>query len=170
MPQERQRNLNTGMVNLMQENRRKERTFQEEVARERKYWKQNRIWTLVLAAAIVLSVLFGPGFSVAPGPEELTLTMHDGEVCTIAYSSITQARLLDENEYGTMVEGEQTRQGKSGTWEHPEWGKYTLCTYSSSDCVVWILAEGECYVVNLSSPEETQQLYQIIQEKSPVSQ
>lgn len=157
------------MVSLMQENRKQERTVQEEIARERKYWKQNQIWALVLAAVVLLSLLGGSGFSVAPGPAELTLTMHDGQTCTVPYSSITDARLLEEPQYGTMIEGKQTRQGQSGTWEHPEWGRYTLCAYSSSSCAVWILADGQCYVANLSSPAETQQLYQILLEKSSVS-
>ena len=153
----------------MQENRKQERTVQEEMARERKYWKQNQVWALVLAAVLLLNLLGGSGLSVATGPAELTLTMHDGEICTVPYSSITQVRLLEEPQYGTVIQGTETRQGKSGTWEHPEWGAYTLCTYSSSSCAVWILAEGKCYVANLSSPMETRQLYEILQEKSPVS-
>ena len=153
----------------MQDNRKQARTFQEEMARERKYWKQNQIWVLVLAAVLLLNLLGGSGFSVATGPEALTLTMHDGTVSTVSYSSITEIQLLDAPQYGTMLEGQETRQGKSGTWEHPEWGSYTLCAYASSSCAVRILAEDQCYVVNLSSEAETQQLYQILQEKSPVS-
>lgn len=157
------------MVNLMQENKKQERTVQEEMARERKYWKQNQIWALVLAAVVLLNLLGGSAFSVATGPEALTLTLHDGKTCPIPYSSITEVQLLDEPQYGTMLEGKQTRQGNSGTWEHPEWGQYTLCTYSSSSCAVWIRSDSQCYVANLSSSAETQQLYQIILEKSPVS-
>lgn len=154
----------------MQENRKQTRTVQEEMARERKYWKQNQVWALVLAAVVLLNLLGGSGFSVAPGPGELMLTMHDGKTCTVPYSSITEVRLLEEPQYGTMLEGKQTRQGSSGTWQHPEWGNYILCAYSSSDCAVWFLAEGQCYVTSLSSSAETRQLYQIILEKSPVSQ
>lgn len=157
------------MVKLMQENKKQTRTVQEEMVRERKYWKQNQIWALVVAAVLLLNLLGGSGFSVATGPEELTLTMHNGQVCTVPYSSITEVRLLEEPQYGTMTEGKETRQGKSGTWESPEWGSYTLCVYSSSSCAVWMQAEGRCYVVNLTSAVETQQLYQIVQEKSPVS-
>lgn len=139
------------------------------MARERKYWKQNQIWALVLVAVLLLTLLGSSGFSVAPGTAELTLTMYDGQTHTIPYSSITEARLLDDPQYGTMVEGKETRQGKSGTWEHPEWGSYTLCAYASSNCAIWMLADGQRYVVNLSSQAETQQLYQIIQEKSPIN-
>lgn len=59
----------------MQENRKQSRTVQEEMARERKYWKQNQIWALVLAAVVLLNLLGGSGFSVAPGSEKLILTM-----------------------------------------------------------------------------------------------
>lgn len=154
------------MVNFMQENRKQARTFQEEIARDRKYWKQNQLWALVLAAVVLLNLLGGSSLSVAPGPEELTLTMHDGQVCTIPYSAITEVQLLEDPQYGTMTQGKETRQGSSGTWEHPQWGSYTLCAYASSSSAVRILAEGKCYVTNLSSLAETQQLYQIIQEKS----
>lgn len=158
------------MVKNMQENRRKERTVQEEAAREQTYWKRNQIWTLIVAA-VILVMLFtgGSGVSVVTGPEALTLTMHDGESCTVPYSAITEVRLLEEPEYGTMIAGDESRQGQSGTWEHPEWGRYTLCVYSSCTSALWIGTDDGCCVVNLSSPAETQQLYELLQEKSPVS-
>lgn len=156
-------------MNFMQENKKQVRTVQEEMARERKYWKQNQVWALVLAAVVLLNLLGGSGFSVAPGPDALTLTMYDGMICEIPYSTITKIQLLDEPQYGTMIEGEQTRRGASGTWEHPEWGRYTLCVYSSGSYGVRIQADGQYYLVNLSSSVETQQLYQIIQDKMPDS-
>lgn len=153
----------------MQEYKKQTRTVQEELARERKFWKQNQLWAILLAAVVLFSLIGGSGFSVAPGPAQLMLTMHDGGTVTIAYDSITQAQLLEEVQYGTLVEGKDGRNGKSGTWEHPEWGSYTLCVYASCDMAVRVVAEGRCYVVNLSSVAETEQLYQIILDKLPAS-
>lgn len=153
----------------MQESRKQVKTVREEMDRDRKYWKRNQIWALLVAAVLLVSLLGGSGFSVATGSEALTLTMHDGKTCTVPYSSITQVQLLEDPQYGTVTEGQQTRQGKSGTWEHPQWGSYTLCVYASGGCAVWLLADEQCYVVNLSSPEETRQLYQIVLEKSSVT-
>lgn len=153
----------------MQENRKQARTFQEAAAREQKYWKQNQIWALVLAAVVLLNLMGGSGISVAPGPEALTLAMHDGTTGTVAYGAIRSAELLEKIDYGSAAEGKDTRAGKSGTWEHPEWGSYTLCVYASCDRVVRIRTDEACYVVNLPSEEETRQLYQLIQDRMPAS-
>lgn len=153
------------MVIAMQEYKKRTRTVQEEMVRERKYWKQNQLWALVLAAVVLFSLIGGSGLSVAPGSTELLLTFQDGETAVVTYDGITAVELLEHPQYGTMVEGKDTRSGKSGTWEHPEWGNYTLCVYGSCDSAVRILTEDRCYVVNLSSETETEQLYQILQDK-----
>ncbi len=153
----------------MQENRKQVRTVQEEMARERKYWQQNQIWALVLAAVVLLNLLGSSGISVAPGADALLLTMHDSTTAVLEYDTILTAELLQLTDYGTVTEGKQTRTGKSGTWEHPVWGSYTLCAYASCDWVVRIHTKSECYVVNLTSEAETRQLYQILQDKMPAS-
>ena len=153
----------------MQENRKQVRTVQEEMVRERKYWKQNQLWALVLAAVVLLNLVNGSGMSVAPGAEALLLTMHDGSTEVIAYEDITAAQLLENVDFGTAAEGKETRSGKSGTWVHPQWGSYTLCVYASSNKVVRITTETGCYLVNLASDGETEQLFQLLQDKMPAS-
>ena len=154
----------------MQENRKEVRTVQEVMVRERKYWKRNQVWALILAAAVVLfGLLGGSGVSVAPGADALTMTMHDGTTESVAYGDMTAAELLEEPDYGTVLEGKDTRAGKSGTWEHPQWGSYTLCVYASSNKVVRITTETGCYLVNLASDGETEQLFQLLQDKMPAS-
>lgn len=153
----------------MQQKEKQVRTVQEEMARERKYWKQNQLWALVLAAVVLLNLLGGSGMSVATGPEALTLTMHDGTAQVVEYANIISAELLEHADYGTVTEGRETRTGRSGTWEHPEWGSYTLCAYASCDSVLHLTTKAGCYVVNLPSAEETRQVYQLIQEKLPAS-
>ena len=146
------------------------RSVSEEVVRERKFWKRNQLWTILLAVVVLLfGLLGGSGHSVAPGATELMLTMHDGSTVTVAYDKILSATLLEQVDFGTAVAGRQTRLGKSGTWEHPSWGSYTLCVYASCDPVIQIHTEDHCYVVNLPSAEETRQLYQLIADKLPAS-
>jgi hypothetical protein len=145
------------------------RTVEEEMSREQKFWKRNQLWTVLVAMVVLFGLLGGNSLSVAPGAEELTLIMHDDSAQTIRYDAIAELELLEDADYGVMHQGKDTRQGKSGTWEHPDWGSYTLCTYASCDRVVRITTEDRCYVVNLPSEEETDQLYQLIQDKMPES-
>ena len=145
------------------------RTVQEEMSREQKFWKQNQLWSLLLAAAVLVVMLIRPGLSVAPGAAELMLSMHDGSTETLSYSSITAAELLEKADHGTMAQGKETRTGKSGTWEHPDRGSYTLCVYTSCHSAVLLTTEDGCYMVNLPSEDETRQLYQLILEKLPAS-
>lgn len=146
------------------------KTLQEEMARDQKYWKKNLLWTLFLLAGVFLwGFLSGPGLSVVPGATELTLTTHNGQTAAVAYSSITEAELLEAPVFGTVLEGTEQKNGKSGIWEHPQWGSYTLCVYNSCPSALRILTEEGCYVVNLASRQETDQLYQLIQDKMPAS-
>ena len=144
------------------------RSVAEEMKREQKYWKRNNLWALlVIAAILIYSLLSGPSLSVAAGASEITLTLHGGERVSVAYNSITKAELLENPEYGELIHGKDTRTGKSGTWEHPEWGTYTLCVYAASANAVRIEANEEIFVFNLASAADTQQLYDTILELSP---
>lgn len=145
------------------------RTVQEEVARERKFWKQNQLWSILLAVVILFGLFGRPGVSVAPGADEIMLSMHDGSTATVEYAGILSAELLDSPSYGSAAEGKETRTGKSGSWVHPQWGSYTLCVYDSCQSVVRMETEEHCYVINLPSEEETRQLYQLILDKLPAS-
>lgn len=153
----------------MQQNEKQARTVQEEMTRERKFWRQNQLWSVLLAVVVLFGMLGKSGLSVAPGASELMLTMHDGSTETVDYGSIAAVELVKQENPGTMTEGKETRQGKSGLWEHPDWGSCTLCVYGSCDSAVRILTEDRCFVVNLPSEAETAQLYQLIQDKMPAS-
>lgn len=156
-------------VICMENNKREVRTVQEEMARERKFWKQNQLWSLLLVVVVLFGMLGKSGVSVAPGADTLMLSMHDGTTAALDYDDILSAELLDNPDFGTAAEGKETRTGKSGTWNHPQWGSYTLCVYSSCTSAVRMETKGQCYVVNLPSEEETRQLYQLIADKLPAS-
>ena len=145
------------------------RTVEEELSRERKFWRRNQICTTILVAVVLFGILGRNSLSVAPGSEELTLMMHDGTAQTLDYSAVTDLELLEDVNFGVMYQGKDTRQGKSGTWEHPQWGSYTLCAYASSGSAIRIATDNGCYVVNLASDAETRQLYQLLQDKMPAS-
>ena len=153
----------------MEKTKNTNRTVQEEMVRERKFWRQNQLWSALLAIVVLFGILGRPSVSVATGAAELMLTMHDGNSSKVEYADILSAELLTSPDYGTATEGTQTRTGKSGIWEHPQWGTYTLCIYGSCSQAVLVETEKTCYVVNLPSEEETQQLYQLILEKLPAS-
>ena len=145
------------------------RTMEEEMSRERKFWKRNQICTAIVVVVILFGLLGGNSHSVAPGADLLTLTMHDDRAVTVSYSEITEAELLEDVQYGTVLEGRETRQGRSGTWETSQWGSYTLCVYNSCPDAICIETQEGSYVVNLASEGETRQLYQLIQDKMPAS-
>lgn len=145
------------------------RTVEEEMSRERKFWKRNQICTVILVVAVLFGLLGGSSHSVAPGADLLTLTMHDDRTVTLSYGSITEAELLEDAQYGTVLEGKETRQGRSGTWETSQWGSYTLCVYNSCPDAIRVETQEGTYVVNMASEGETRQLYQLIQKKMPAS-
>ena len=145
------------------------RTVEEELSRERKFWRRNQICTAIVVVVVLFGLLGGSGISVAPGAEELTMILHDDTTQVIPYDAITDLELLEDARFGVMYEGKENRQGKSGTWENPQWGSYTLCVYTSSANAIRITTDEGAYVVNPASEAETQQLYQLLQDKMPAS-
>jgi hypothetical protein len=145
------------------------RTMEEEMSRERKFWKRNQICTAIVVVVVLFGLLGGNSHSVAPGANLVTLTMHDDRAVTVSYREITEAELLEDVQYGTVLEGKETRQGRSGTWENSQWGSYTLCVYASWPDAIRMETQEGIFVVNLASEEETQQLYQLIQQKMPAA-
>ena len=153
----------------MEKHEKKTRTVQEEMAREQKFWKQNQLWSILLAVVVLFGMFGRSGVSVAPSAEALMLSMHDGSTAAVDYDDILSAELLESPDFGTIVQGKETRTGKSGTWQHPQWGSYILCVYNSCSSAVMVKTQAHCYVVNLASPEETRQLCQLILDKLPAS-
>ena len=145
------------------------RTVEEELSRERKFWRRNQICTVIVVIVVLVGLLGGSSISVAPQATALTMTMHDGSTEVLNYADIVSADPLEYMDYGTLSAGKETRQGRSGIWDHPQWGSYTLCAYASCESAIFIQTEDRCYVVNLPSREETYQLYQLLQDKIPAS-
>lgn len=147
----------------------KNRTVQEEMAREQKFWRQNQLWSLLLAVVVLFGMFGKSGVSVAPSAEALMLTMHDSTTAAVPYEDILLAELVDHPDFGTVADGKDTRNGKSGIWENQQWGSYTLCVYGSCGTAVKIDTKDQIYVMNLPSEEETRQLYQLILDRIPAS-
>ena len=143
------------------------RSVAEEMKREQTFWKRNNLWALLLFCAVLIySFLSGPGLSVVPGATEVKLTLHDDNTVTIPYDSITAAELVDNAEYGEMLNGKEAKNGKSGTWVHSEWGNYTLCVYTASLKAVRIESGEKIYLISMGSDTDTYQLYQTVLDNS----
>jgi len=140
----------------------KQTPLQEELVRQRKYWRKNHIWTvLILVAVFLYTMLTGPAISVTPGPEALKLDMPNQSV-VLPYDAITDCELIEQPDFGTCVEGKDARKYQCGRWENEAWGTYTLCVYTSSkECIV-IKTDTEIYVVNMASDSDTEQMFQQI--------
>ena len=144
----------------MQENRKQARTVAEEMVRERNFWRQNQIWSILLIVVVVFGMLGRSGVSVAPGAGELLLTMHDGSTAVVEYDDMLSVELLSTPDYGSVTEGKETRTGKSGTWEHPRWGSYTLCVIPGNSKAILVKMDSTTAVFCCTTDEKTQTLFE----------
>ena len=78
------------------------RTVEEELTRERKFWRRNQICTAILVVVVLFGLLGGNSVSVAPGAEELTMILHDDSAQVIRYDTITDLELLEDAQFGIM--------------------------------------------------------------------
>lgn len=151
----------------MEENEKRDRqpTLDEELKRQKRYWKRDLICSLVVVAVVLVISLFrGNAPVISPGETQLTVQAPDGQVSYADYAEVTAVSLLDGADYGTCLEGESTGRYLYGSWESAAWGRYTLCVYAKVPaCLVIESGSAGTLVVNCSSEEETNQLYELLQ-------
>lgn len=151
----------------MEENEKRDRqpTLDEELKRQRRYWKRDLICSLVVVAVVLVISLFrGSAPVISPGEFQLTVQAPDGQISYADYAEVTAVSLLDTADYGTCLEGESTGRYFYGSWENEAWGEYDLCVYAKVPvCLVIESGSAGTLVVNCSSAEETEQLFELLQ-------
>lgn len=150
----------------MEENEKRDRqpTLDEELKRQKRYWKRDLICSLVVIAVVLVVSLFrGNAPVISPGESQLTVQAPDGQVFSVAYADVTAASLLTGSSYGSCLEGKGTGRYLYGRWENEAWGEYDLCVYAKVPaCLVIESGSAGTLVVNSNSEAETQQLFELL--------
>lgn len=81
-----------------------------------------------------------------------------GDPVFLELSSISDVQLVDPFDFGTCIEGEQTKNTVSGTYSCDQYGSYTVHAYAKESCIV-VHSPGGVLVFNCGSESHTEDMY-----------
>lgn len=81
-----------------------------------------------------------------------------GDPVFLELASISDVQLVDPFDFGTCIEGEETKNTVSGTYSCAEYGTYTVHAYIDEMCIVVQGPDGT-FVFNCGSNSHTEDLY-----------
>lgn len=82
-----------------------------------------------------------------------------GTAVFVDLSTVTDVQLLENFDFGTCVDGEETGNTVSGTYSREDFGEYTVHAYKEKPCIVVFYPDG-VLVFNCSSAGNTETMYQ----------
>ena len=82
-----------------------------------------------------------------------------GDPVFLELASISDVQLVDPFDFGTCVEGEQTKNTVSGTYSCDEYGSYTVHAYTKELCIV-VHSPSGILVFNCGSDSHTEDMYE----------
>lgn len=82
-----------------------------------------------------------------------------GDPVFLELSSISDVQLVESFDFGTCIEGEETKNTVSGTYSCDEYGSYTVHAYTKELCIV-VHSPSGVLVFNCGSDSHTEDMYE----------
>lgn len=96
------------------------------------------------------------------GDDTLAVCYGDFEA-SIPYSEMQTVELVEEIDFGTMLDGGINKKYRWGDWENDTWGAYTQCTSTLTDyCIVLTMNNETIYVLSYQDEKTTVELSKMI--------
>lgn len=92
--------------------------------------------------------------------QQLTLSLSETTVYTIAYDEITDVMLVENVDFGTCLSGENGRRQICGVWKNDLMGEYVLCAYPNASPIIQISTNEEDYWIALDNSDTTIAFYE----------
>lgn len=119
-------------------------------------------------AVFVLITIFGGSFTVELGLADLIVDATFWRDLSVPYREMRSVKLVSPVPDSFRVNGYGSLGISMGTYENPEWGRFSRYTYSEADCAVQIdLADGGHVLVSERTKEQTEALAEALNAKKP---
>lgn len=121
---------------------------------------RNTFLTLLIPLLVLLYVFFGGsvGISLDFGADALSISAGNQD-WRISYDRIISLELTEAKDFGTLLNGAETRTLHYGSYENDSWGRYNLCIDPRIGSCVIIETNNGFFVLNYENEASTQQLY-----------
>ena len=131
-------------------------------------WKTTVLWILTIA---VLSIFLHPHKTVGTTTNEKGITFQSasGYEVEVCFDQVENLQLVDEFDYGTLVDGTENRKEKSGIFQNASFGQYRLCVNTKIPKSIIIRTANDICVVNYESEKSTEELYEAMSQVCAVN-
>lgn len=125
--------------------------------------RQRRLSVLFLVAIVAALILFSQGTGseavYVEAQDEALLLQAGEEELTIPYEDISGVTLTDHWETGSLVNGEETANARSGVWSNDGAGLYALFALTDIDHVIVLETEGTTLQISGLPKAQDQDLF-----------
>ena len=132
-------------------------------------WGKSRKFTVII---IVLFFLIGTIQALTGSRGFVTTEINDqylgvdgtyGDPVFLELTTISDVRLEETFDFGTCIEGEETKNTVSGTYSNDEFDSYTVHAYLKEPCIILHHPNG-VLVFNCGSDSHTEDMYEQLSE------
>ncbi|MCD7957149.1 MAG: hypothetical protein LUG93_15655 [Lachnospiraceae bacterium] len=129
--------------------------------------KRNAVVSLILwiALVVLLAQAFGKNraVSIQSAEEGMTVSTSSGFTISVIWKEIAAAEVKESLSLGTLVDGTDTENEKSGLWYSEEYGEYELAANAKVNCfIVCTKKDGQVLIFNYESASSTRELYEAL--------
>lgn len=115
---------------------------------------------LVVVGALLTMCQSSKAIRVAYSDDLVAISSKDYNA-NIAYADVLSIELIDNPDLGSVSDGKNRPELKSGVWQNDTWGEYHLCfNPNATNCIVIRLKDNQTFVFNCNSNEDTVASYQ----------
>lgn len=137
----------------------------QQTGRQENPYKQYRNRTIIMCLVIVVVFFLffrnrmNEAVYVLPGEDAISITGDGGEEISVSYQDIIAVALLENIDFGEIVDGTDTRRGTDGLWRNEIWGEYYLITGPKAKKYIVLTTKENIVVFNYENTSVTEELY-----------
>lgn len=140
---------------------------EEQARRTRKYTNMLVILAIMIVVSLVSCLHQNHVVGFDWTETQVTVTDPAENSFTVVYADLTSVTLETVSGYGTCLDGGKAEGFYYGQWENDQWGRYTLCASTQTDCCIVMRSAENTYVISYESDEITESLYESIRSFLP---
>jgi len=114
---------------------------------------------LIVIAGVITMCTSSTAIKIAFGDE--ILGIHAVKYgMNIAYKDVESVELVEEPDLGSVSDGKNRPEIRTGLWENTTWGEYHLCfNPNATNCIVVRTHDGRIFVFNNNTNEATAEVF-----------
>ena len=135
---------------------------------DRRFFSNLIVFILLIVVGALLTMCQSAKTIRVAYTDELVAISSKDYNANIAYADVLSIELIDNPDLGSVSDGKNRPELKSGVWQNDTWGEYHLCfNPNATNCIVVHLKGSQPFVFNCNSNEATAASYEAFLSRLP---